>query len=99
MRRDLREGGLRPGRKFFLILDQVSQALYGYIIQAEMLFLRYYKVNPFEIMKGIPMIDLQLYIQQIQKAESKERESMKKKELMTALKQICDILNFIFYKK
>jgi hypothetical protein len=50
-------------------------------------------------MRGIPMIDLQLYIQQIQKAESKERESMKKKELMTALKQICDILNFIFYKK
>lgn len=38
--------------------DQMCQILYGYIIQAEMLFLRYYKVDPFQIMKGIPLVDL-----------------------------------------
>jgi len=32
--------------------------LYGYIVQAEMLFLRYYKINPFEIMKDMSLIDL-----------------------------------------
>lgn len=64
-----------------------------------MLFLRYYKVNPFQIMKGIPLVDLQVYVKQIEKAEKKERDSFKKKDLMTALKQICEILNYMFYKK
>lgn len=81
------------------MLDQVTQILYGYILQAEMLFLRYYKVDPFQIMKGIPLVDLQVYVKQIEEAEKKERESFKKKDLMTALKQICEILNYMFYKK
>lgn len=66
--------------------DQMCQILYGYIIQAEMLFLRYYKVDPFQIMKGIPLVDLQVYVKQIEKAEKRERESFKKKDLMTALR-------------
>ena len=73
--------------------------LYGYILKAEMLFLRYYKVNPWEVMKDISLIDLQVYIKQIEKEEKKEQESFKKKDLMTALKKINDIQNFIFYKK
>jgi hypothetical protein len=81
------------------MLDQVTQILYGYILQAEMLFLRYYKVDPFQIMKGIPLVDLQVYVKQIEEAEKKERESFKKKDLMTALRQICEILNYMFYKK
>lgn len=81
------------------MFDQMSQVLYGYIIQAEMLFLRYYKIDPFQVMKGIPLVDLQVYVQQIEKMEKKERDSFKKKDLMTALKQICEILNYVFYKK
>ena len=81
------------------MFDQMSQVLYGYIIQAEMLFLRYYKIDPFQIMRGIPLVDLQVYVKQIEKMEKKERESFKKKDLMTALKQICEILNYMFYKK
>ena len=61
--------------------------------------MRYYKVDPFQIMKGIPLVDLQVYIKMIEKAEKKERDSFKKKDLMTALKQICEILNYMFYKK
>ena len=37
-------------------------------------------------MKGIPLVDLQVYIKMIEKAEKKERDSFKKKDLMTALK-------------
>ena len=50
-------------------------------------------------MKGIPLVDLQVYIKMIEKAEKTERDSFKKKDLMTALKQICEILNYMFYKK
>ena len=79
--------------------DQMCQVLYGYILQAEVLFMRYYKVDPFQIMKGIPLVDLQVYIKMIEKAEKKERDSFKKKDLMTALRQICESLNYMFYKK
>lgn len=79
--------------------DQMCQVLYGYILQAEVLLMRYYKVDPFQIMKGIPLVDLQVYIKMIEKAEKKERDSFKKKDLMTALRQICEILNYMFYKK
>ena len=81
------------------MFKEISQMLYGYIVQAEMLFLRYYKINPFEIMKDMSLIDLQFYIKQIEKQEKKDHESFKKKDIMAALKQICEILNFIFYKK
>lgn len=79
--------------------DQMCQVLYGYILQTEVLLMRYYKVDPFQIMKGIPLVDLQVYIKMIEKAEKKERDSFKKKDLMTALRQICEILNYMFYKK
>lgn len=79
--------------------DQVCQVLYGYILQTEVFFLRYYKIDPFQVMKGIPLVDLPVYIKMIEKAEKKERESFKKKDLMTALRQICEILNYMFYKK
>lgn len=81
------------------MFQEIANMLYGYIIQAEMLFLRYYKVNPFEIMKNITLIDLQVYIKQIEEKEKKDQESFKKKDIMTALKKINDLLNFIFYKK
>jgi hypothetical protein len=33
-----------------MMLMEMSEMIYGYIIKAEMVFLRLYKVNPFEIM-------------------------------------------------
>ena len=50
-------------------------------------------------MKDITLLDLQTYVQQIEKQEKKEQESYKKKDIMTALKEVNEILNFIFYKK
>ena len=81
------------------MFGEMSKMLYGYILQVEVFFLRYYKVNPFEMMKDMSLYDLQLYVKQIEKEEKKERESLKKKDIMTALRQICEILNWIFYKK
>lgn len=81
------------------MFQDVARQLYGFIIKAEVFLMRYYKINPFEIMKDISLIDLQVYIKQIEEAEKKERESFKKKDIMTALRQINEILNFIFQKK
>lgn len=81
------------------MFEEISEMLYGYIIQVEMLFLRYYRQNPFEIMRRLPLKDLQVYVSQIEKAEKKERDSIKKKEIMTALQQVNEILNVIFHKK
>lgn len=81
------------------MFKEISQAIYGYIMQAELFFLRYYKVNPFEMMKDMSLYDLQLYIKQIEKEEKKQRDSFKKKDIMTALRQINEILNWVFYKK
>lgn len=82
-----------------MMFQDVARQLYGFIIKVEIFLMRYYKVNPFEIMKDISLIDLQVYIKQIEEAEKKERESFKKKDIMTALRQINEILNFIFQKK
>ena len=44
------------------MFNEISQMLYGYILQAEVFFLRYYKVNPFEMMKDMSLYDLQVYV-------------------------------------
>lgn len=50
-------------------------------------------------MKDMSLYDLQVYVKQLEKEEKKERDSFKKKDMMTALRQICEILNWMFYKK
>lgn len=81
------------------MFKEISFALYGVILNAEVLFLRYYKVNPFEIMKDISLLDLQTYIKKIEEEEKKESKKINKKDFITALKQISELLNYMFYKK
>ena len=73
--------------------------IYLYIMKAEMIFLRLYKVNPYEIMKNISLIDLHTYLTMIEKEEKKEHESMKKNKIMDCLRGISEYLNIMFYKK
>jgi hypothetical protein len=40
------------------MFKELSEQLYGYIVSAEMAFLEIYKVNPWEIMKNMPLSDL-----------------------------------------
>jgi len=81
------------------MFEQVSAMLYAYIVKCEVFMLRQYKVNPFEIMKDISLLDLQTYMKMIEEEEKKEYESVKKKDIMTALKHICEVLNFVFHVK
>lgn len=72
--------------------------LYGYILDAEMVFLEFYKLNPFEIMRNIPLMDLPAYIKRIQKNKEKEKNKLKNSNITAALKAVCDYLNLVFYK-
>lgn len=82
-----------------MMFQEMAAMIYGYIIKAEMVFLRLYKVNPFEIMSHMSLIDLNVYMNQIAKEEKKEHEGMKKTKIMECLKGISDYLNIMFYKK
>jgi hypothetical protein len=68
-------------------------------MKAEMIFLRLYKVNPYEIMKNISLVDLHTYLTMIEKEEKKEHESMAKTKIMECLRGISDYLNVMFHKK
>lgn len=72
--------------------------LYGYILDAEMVFLELYKLNPFDMMRSMPLMDLPEYIKRIQKSKEKEKQTFKNSHVTQALKAVCDYLNFIFYR-
>ena len=72
---------------------EISQQLYGYILNAEMILLDIYKVNPWQIVGEMPLVDLQLYMKKI------EDSWKKKKDMIEALKHINDVLTWIFHKK
>lgn len=82
-----------------MMYKEMAEMIYYYIIKAEMVFLRLYKVNPLEIMRGMSLLDLNTYMTMIEKEEKKEHESMKKSKVMECLKGISDYLNVMFYKK
>lgn len=82
-----------------MMYKEMSEMVYYYIIKAEMVFLRLYKVNPLEVMRGMSLLDLNAYMNMIEKEEKKEHESMKKSKIMECLKGISDYLNVMFYKK
>ena len=94
-----RGGKQQSSRKFFLMYKEMTQMIYLYIIKAEMVFLRYYKTNPFEIMNQLSLIDLNMYMQRIEHDEKQEQKSMKNSKIMECLKNISDYLNVMFYKK
>lgn len=82
-----------------MMYKEMSEMIYYYIIKAEMVFLRLYKVNPLEVMRSMSLLDLNAYMTMIEKEEKKEHESMKKSKMMECLKGISDYLNVMFYKK
>ena len=65
-----------------MMLMDMSRMIYGYIVKAELVFLRLYKVNPFEIMNQISLLDLHTYMSTIQSEEKKQHASMKQSKIM-----------------
>lgn len=82
-----------------MMMQDMAEMIYPYIIKAELLFLRLYKVNPYEIMKNISLLDLNTYLTSIEREEKKEHDSMGKTKIMDCLKVISDYLNVMFHSK
>ena len=47
------------------MFKEISLTLYGYILDAEMVFLEFYKLNPIELMRTMPLMDLPQYMKRI----------------------------------
>lgn len=82
-----------------MMWQEMMEMVYIYIMKAELIFLRLYKVDPFQIMEHLSVLDLNTYIVAIEREEKKEHEGMKKNKIMECLKGISDYLNVMFYKK
>lgn len=74
---------------------QVLESTYAYILEAEMLFLMKYKINPFDIMNKITLLDLFSYIKILENKLKKEHDSINKDDLTKSLVSLRDILMFI----
>lgn len=81
------------------MFEQVSAMLYAYIVKCEVFILRQYKVSPFDFMRSISLLDLQTYMKAIQEEEKKEYDGVKKKDVMTALRHVNEVLDFVFHSK
>lgn len=81
------------------MFQELAQHLYIYIMQAEIVLLRFFKINPFEIMRQITLIDLDAYLKRIQKEEEEESKSWKQSDLMKCLRGANEYLNLIFHKQ
>ena len=81
------------------MMQEMSQHIYLYILSAEMLFWRFFKMNPFEMISTMPMLDLDMYLKRLQYEEEQEREGNKNSDIMKCLQHVSDYLNLIFHKK
>lgn len=78
-----------------MMFEEVCGIMYKYIIQTEFLFLQKFKLNPFQIMKDITLLDLTSYIKMLEEKIKKEDDSIQKKDFEKALVQLRDILIFM----
>lgn len=68
-----------------MMFGEVCAAAYRYIVEAEFLFMRHFKMNPFEIMSRITTIDLVSYMQILERKTKRENDSVQKKDFEKAL--------------
>ena len=78
-----------------MMFGEVCIMMYKYIIEAEFIFLQKFKLNPFELMKGITVLDLVTYLKLLDEKIKKEQDSIQKKDMEKALVQLRDILIFM----
>lgn len=83
-----------------MMYQEMSKMMYFYIIKAEMVFLRMYKTNPLDLMRDMTILDLNMYLTQIQAEEKKEHNQMRSSNhVIECLRGVNDYLNMMFYRK
>ena len=79
--------------------NQMAEMMYWYIIKAETMFIRMYKLDTFEFDKGMSLLDLNTYITNMRKEAENENKGNGQKHVMQCLKSVSDYLNMMFYMK
>jgi hypothetical protein len=69
--------------------------MYAYIIEAELLFLLKFKINPYELLQKISLLDLFTYIKLLETKIKKEHDSINKNDITKSLVALRDILIFM----
>lgn len=83
-----------------MMYQEMSKMMYFYIIKAEMVFLRAYKTNPLDLMKQMTILDLNMYLTQIEAEEKREHNQIRSgNKVMECLRAANEYLNMIFYVK
>lgn len=77
------------------MLGEIAIITYQYIIEAEFLFLQKFKLNPFDLMNKISLLDLFSYIGILEQKIKKENDSIQKKDFEKAIISLRDILIFM----
>lgn len=82
------------------MFNEMSKSMYRQIVELELTFLEEFKMNPFDLFGGISVKDLVTYMMALtNKIEAKnnaKRSKVNGKDLMGALGQIRDILNYMY---
>lgn len=82
-----------------MMIQELAEHIYLYILSAEMVFWRFFKLNPFEMCANMSMLDLDMYLKRLHHDEEQEKDNHKNSDIMKCLAQISDYLNLIFHKK
>lgn len=78
-----------------MMFSRIMESNYIYILEAEMLLLMKFKLNPFDIMNKITLTDLFSYMKNLENKLKKEHDSINKDDLTKSLISLRDILMFI----
>ena len=76
-----------------MMLREYFKKLYNGIIQIEVMFFRFYQIDPFTMFDHMTVIELQALIQSIEFQKKEEAKNKQGDKLMKSLVAIRDILN------
>ena len=78
-----------------MIFKELAKSTYNYIIEIELVFLRRYKIDPFQLFSKMTLLDFESYIARIEGQIKEEEKRKDSKDFGKSLIAIRDILNYM----
>lgn len=82
-----------------MMFREASIMMYRYIVEIEVLFLMRFKMDPFDLMRHLTLMELQQYIQIMEARFKEDKKNISSKKLTKQLLALRDILNLMFWEK
>lgn len=74
----------------------LAEKTYSAILLSEIGFIRYYKLNPYEMFDKMSITDFQYVMRTLEKQNEEERKDKQTDKLMKCLTAVRDMLNYMF---